>query len=692
MKRYSLLLTLSLLVLSCPAATFLEANKKLLYGVSYYYEYMPCDRLAQDVEMIRRTGLNVVRMGESTWGYFEPQDGVFNTDYLIRCLDEFHRAGIRVIIGTPTYAIPTWLACKYPEVLGENYWNKFRYGSRQNMDITHPIYRRYAERVIRKIVEATVNHPAVIGYQLDNETKQYDNWNDNVQSQFLAEMKRRFATPEQMNRAFGLHHWSNSVNAWEDMPSTIGAVSPGLICAFEKFQRKLVTDFLAWQAGIVRELKRPDQFIIQNFDGDWRGLSHGINSKVDHFEASAALDICGIDIYHPVQSGLDGMMIAMLGDLSRSNKGTNYFVMEASAQNIYYQLTWPGQLRLQAFSHIASGANMVAYWPWHSIHNSPEMYCKGLLAHDLEENEATREATRIASEFDRLSPALYNLKKDNVVAIYFSNESLTASNHYAITDKTDYNNVLLKFYNELYRMNVECDFLDHTKTDLSRYKLIVVPLLYSASQEETDRLNAFVESGGHVLYTFRSGFTDENVTAHAIRQPAPFRARVGASYQQFSSVERIGLKSDVLATRGDSLSFDSWAELLIPEGAETWASYDSPYWGRYAAITHNRSGRGAVTYVAGNPTVALTRELLERTCALAGVRRPAGATVFPVIVRSGSNERGRRVHFAMNYSASPATFTYGFPTGSELFSSREVNRGETIEIPAWDLCIIEEKR
>ena len=38
---------------------------KLLYGVAYYDEYMPCDRLAKDVEMMKAAGINLVRIAES---------------------------------------------------------------------------------------------------------------------------------------------------------------------------------------------------------------------------------------------------------------------------------------------------------------------------------------------------------------------------------------------------------------------------------------------------------------------------------------------------------------------------------------------------------------------------------------------------------------------------------------------------
>lgn len=150
------------------------------------------------------------------------------------------------------------------------------------------------------------------------------------------------------------------------------------------------------------------------------------------------------------------------------------------------------------------------------------------------------------------------------------------------------------------------------------------------------------------------------------------------------------LRSTELKTRGEELAFDSWIELMIPEGADVWATYDSPYWGRYAAITHHRSGRGAVTYIAGNPTRTLTRELLEKACAEAGVTRPPVDAEFPVIVRSGVNEAGRKIHFLLNYSGKPAACTYRFGAGRDLLTGKRIASGERVEIPAWDLYIVEE--
>ena len=86
---------------------------KILYGVAYYQEYMPYERLEKDVQMMEDAGINVVRMGESTWSLFEPQDGVFEFAWLDTVVDRMQKAGIKVIIGTPTYSIPAWMAKKH---------------------------------------------------------------------------------------------------------------------------------------------------------------------------------------------------------------------------------------------------------------------------------------------------------------------------------------------------------------------------------------------------------------------------------------------------------------------------------------------------------------------------------------------------------------------------------------------------
>jgi beta-galactosidase len=144
----------------------------ILYGAAYYHEYMPAERLDEDIRMMKDAGLTVVRVGESSWGLFEPQEGVFDFAWMDRILDKMHTAGIKVIFGTPTYSIPAWMAHRYPEVLAEHTkGGKEYYGIRQNMDFTNPTYRFFCERIIRKLMQRYAKHPAIIGYQVDNEVE-----------------------------------------------------------------------------------------------------------------------------------------------------------------------------------------------------------------------------------------------------------------------------------------------------------------------------------------------------------------------------------------------------------------------------------------------------------------------------------------------------------------------------------------
>ena len=241
--------------------------KKLLYGAAYYDEYMPYDRLDQDIALMKKAGINTVRIAESTWSTCEPQEGVFDFSHVDRVLDAMEKAGISVIVGTPTYAVPAWMVKSYPDVLAMTGKGRGIYGPRQIMDITHPVYRYYGERVIRKLMERTAHRNCVIGFQLDNETKYYGTAGKNVQEKFVKYLREKFQNDlDAMNREFGLDYWSNRIDAWEDFPDVRGTINGSLGAEFEKFQRSLVDEFLEWQASIVKEYKREDQFLTHNFD------------------------------------------------------------------------------------------------------------------------------------------------------------------------------------------------------------------------------------------------------------------------------------------------------------------------------------------------------------------------------------------------------------------------------------------
>ncbi len=663
---------------------------KLLYGVAYYDEYMPYDRLDKDIEMMKAAGINLVRIAESTWSTYEPQEGVFDFSHVTRVLDAMEDAGIHVIIGTPTYAVPTWMVKSYPDIMADTKKGRGIYGARQIMDITHPVYRYYAERVIRKLMEVSAHRSCVIGFQIDNETKHYDTAGRNVQEQFVKYLRKKFRDDlDAMNREFGMDYWSNRVNAWEDFPDVRGTINGSLGAEFEKFRRTLVDEYLEWQAAIVREYKREDQFITHNFDFGWKGGSYGVQPAVNHYQAARALTVAGVDIYHPTQDALTGAEIAYCGDSARSLKRDNYFVLETEAQGFPQWLPYDGQLRLQAYSHVASGANMVEYWHWHSIHNSFETYWKGLLSHDFKENDTYRAAKEIGREFNQIGSHLVNLKKKNKVAVMVSNEALTALEWFPIggREKPDYNDVVRYVYDQFYRLNVECDLIWPETENLGEYDLIAIPALYAAPEELLERIDRYVKDGGHLFATFKTAFTNENLKVYADSQPHGIDKCLGISYSHFTTPEKVHLSSEKYHCPEKDVTW--FMELLNPEGAQVLASYDHYNWKRYAAVTQNSYGKGTAVYLGCHVSDGMLREILSDILKEAGLWGREQEVEFPVIIKKGINDSGNEIVYYLNYSPEVQEVKYWGNEAEELLTGEKVCEGQMLRIEPWNLRVLE---
>lgn len=598
--------------------------REILFGVAYYDEYMPYDRLDKDIEMMKKAGINTVRIAESTWSTCEPQDGLFDFSHVERVMDAMEEAGINVIIGTPTYAVPAWMVKAHPDVIATTKKGAGIYGARQIMDITNPVYLFYAERVIRKLMEISAHRKCVIGFQVDNETKYYGTAGRNVQLAFVKYLREKFHDDlDAMNYEFGLDYWSNRIDAWEDFPDVRGTINGSL-------------------------------------------------------------------------------------------KHDNYLVLETQAQGFPCWTPYKGQLRLCAYSHLASGANSVMYWHWHSIHNSFETCWKGLLSHDLAENDTYREVCIIGKEFREKGSHMVNLKKKNDVAVMVSNEALTALNWFGIqatsgdNGEIRYNDVVRWIYDALYRMNVECDFVWPESEDLSQYKAIFVPALYAAPDSTLERLNQYVKDGGTLVVTFKSGFANENVKVHADVQPHILKDALGISYDQFTFPHNVKLSGklygaesldDFARSAGADINSDDadsaeigearvFMELLKPEGAEVLAGYEHYNWKGYAAITRNQYGKGMAYYLGCMTDDATLQNVIKAALGDAGVKLSGYG--YPVIVREGTNDLGKTVRYFLNYSAKEQSVAYKYSDGEDVLTGEAIKAESLLIIPAWNVRIVED--
>jgi beta-galactosidase len=677
--------------LSQPAPKFAPNEMDtVLYGAAYYPEYMPYERLDQDVQLMQQAGLTVVRIGESSWGLWEPADGQFEFAWMDQVVDRLSKAGIKIIMGTPTYSIPAWLYKEHPEILITKLGGaKMSYGMRQNTDLSNPTYRYYCERVIRKIMEHYHNNPAVIGYQIDNETDANGAANHDVQVGFVNYLMKKYKTVEKLDEIWGLNYWGQRLYNWTEVPPRDGILNPGWKLEWERYQQMMTTDFLGWQAEIVNQYKRPDQFVTQDFAGPPQ-------HAVDEPAVARSLDVAAVNVYHATQQGFDGQYTSFAGDFTRSLKQTNYLVTETNAETIGWDSKgqfppYDGQLRLDVYTDIALGANMVEYWHWHSIHYGQETYWKGVLSHDLEPNRAYAEVSRTAHELRRIGPQIIDIRRRNKVAILYSLDSYHGIEFMPFSDKTNYDTILFQMYGALYRLNVGVDFVFPDSARLADYKVIVVPPLYVASDEVLNRLADYVRNGGNLVMAFKSGFCNEYSTVRWTMAPGPLRKAAGFRYQEFSNLrDPLALKDDPFHAGAENKVSD-WAEMLIPEGAQPLAFYDDPFLGKYPAITRNQFGSGTLTYEGTVLSKVLQESVLRDVLKRAGLTGPDQELPAGVRVKHGVNRGGHTLHYYLNYSGDARTFQYPYGAGTELLSGSLVAPSQPVTLKPWDLAIIEER-
>ena len=684
----------------------------VLYGVAYYNEYMPGDdadhaaRLEKDVALMKAAGLNVVRMGESTWSLWEPEDGRFEYAWMDRVVDAMGKAGIKVILGTPTYSIPAWMAHQHPDILADRipggmFGGKAApsvYGLRQNMDTDSPAYRFYAERLIRHIVAHYKDNPTVIGWQLDNETSSYDAANPDVFIGFQHYLEKKFVTPEALSKAWFLNYWGENLHTWEDLPRRDGTISTGYKLEWTRWSQMRVTDFLHWQAALVRECAGPSQFITTDYGGMMR-------RDVNEEAVAGALDIVADNIYHGTQDHYDGSFQALQTDFTRSLKHGNFLVTETNAQTIGWSSQgqfppYDGQLREDVYTYLAGGANMVEYWHWASIAANQETYWKGILSHDLEPNRAYAEMSRTAQELKKIGPSLVGLQLRNQVAILWSRDSANAISFMPYgggvparswTGEPDgYASVVQQMHRSLYDLNIGADFVFPETPDFSQYKLLIVPVLYISDDALLQRITDYVKNGGHVVMTFKSGFANENSAVRWVRAPGPLREAAGFSYQEFSNLEHpLALKDDPFrAGAEDKVSY--WAEFLMPEHAKALAYYDHPFFGKWPAITENEFGAGSLLYEGTYLSDQLQTAVLKQELGKIGLTGPDQQLPASVHVQHGVNRLGKRLHYYFNYSGVEVRLNYAYPSGTNLLDGKPLAHGMDLTLAPWDLAIVEE--
>lgn len=696
-----------------------DRMSQVLFGAAYYHEYQPSPRLEEDLDLMAAAGMTVIRVGESTWSQWEPEDGRFELEWMTPVLDGAHARGISVILGTPTYAVPMWLARRYPEIAAEIRTGKrLGWGARQEADYTHAAFRFHAERVIRAIVGRFAGHPAVIGYQVDNEPGLLSFYNRAVFERFKDELRHRYGTVEQLNREWGLVYWSHQLTDWADLWTPDNNAQPQYDLAWRRFQARLTSEYLAWQAGIVREYATPDQFVTTC-------IAYDRPSQHDE-EMTRAFDITAGNPYYEMQDAFaqtepgnhtgdhtqkpaGPWTLFHLADRMYSSKLAPFLVTETNAGAIGISSTqfpaYDGQWRQAAFALISRGAQMIEYWHWATNHYGTETFWVGVLPHDQKPGRVYHELSRIGQELHQAGDLLVDIVPDAQIGMLYSNDSkwglagqpILAPESSTIGGDRSYEDIFEAFYRGTHHAGVPVRILHDTRITspdapldpemvARELPVMIAAGLYIADDDLLDWLKRYAQAGGHLVLGMRSAYADNEARARVQTKPANIHEAAGVSYQEFSQLrsplqleagEEIQLSREARATR--------WAEYLEPDGATVLATYKHPELGGFAALTTSEFGDGRITVVGTLPDEALATDIVRWLVPSAA---PWERLPRSVTVHSATAAGGVRLHFVHNWAHQSTRVQLPGAMCDVLDPGTEI--GGEIHLGPWDVRILRE--
>ncbi|WP_405847716.1 beta-galactosidase [Streptomyces sp. NBC_01518] len=704
---------------------------RVLFGAAYYHEYHPAygpdvrpdEQLKTDLDLMAEAHFTVIRIGESVWSTWEPENGRFQLDWLQPVLDGAHERGISVILGTPTYAVPPWLARQYPEITGERRTGeRIGWGARQEVDFTHPAFRFHAERIIRKVVDRYAAHPAVIGFQVDNEPGLELFHNHGVFQRFTDHLREKYGDVETLNREWGLVYWSHRLSTWADLWTPDGNVQPQYDVAWREFQARQCTEFIGWQADIVREYARPEHFVTTC-------ISY-TRPAVEDDQLTDRLDIATGNPYYDMQDGLllpdptpdtheqkwktTGVWsLYQTADWMFSSRQEPFLVTETNANSI--GMAWDnrpaydGQWRQAAWALVGRGARMIEYWQWQTLRFGAETYWGGVLPHSGRPGRTYAELARLGEEFEAVGPLVAGLEPDADITIVYSTPSKwLMQKHPPLAtpdgepDPAAYHRILDPFYRGAFDAGrqvrvVHARQLHDPRGEREgvapeeaarRHPVLVVPALYLADDTTLDWFAAYARAGGHLVLGPRTGYADHE--ARARHEPAPARLTdaAGVSYDEFSNLAQA---VPVRPVPGSPLALPEtatathWADGLTVADAEILATYEHPHFGRWPAVTSRRHGEGQVTYVGTVPGRDLARALAEWLAPAA--RSGWGDLPASVTATTGTSPDGRRVHIVHNWSWEPARSVVPVDL-TDALDGTALPAGAVLELGPWDVRVL----
>ncbi len=588
------------------------------YGCDYYPEQWPESCWVEDARGMAAAGFNVVRIGEFAWARMEPHPGQYDWEWLDRAIAVLAENGLGIVLGTPTAAPPPWLTSTHPQVLPRDVNRRVRHaGSRRHYCPNNPVYHDYTWSIVTALAGRYGHDERIIGWQIDNEFGDHDTgrcYCDVCAAGFREWLRARYGTMEALNEAWGGVFWSALYSDWAEIPLPWPAPSahnPSLVLDFYRFSSASICAYQQIQVDILRSLTT-GQFLTHN-------LVTFPSRDVDYHNLVRPLDFVSWDNYH--YQGATPALVAATHDMRWGLKRRNFWVMEQQLGQVnwapYNPTLRPGEVGLKVWQSVAHGADGVVYFRWRAARHGAELYHSALLDYSRHPTRGYQEAAAIGRDLAQLDALLADSVPPAEVAMlhdYPSRWALDLQPHNDdLADDETFRRALLGPYEALWARHVPVHILSaRGDDDLTAYRLVIVPALHLVGPEITARLAAYVDAGGTLLVTARSGFKDERGAVPG-RPPGHLAELLGVEVEEFDSLppERGNRVRFIAGPTGAAAPVALWCEVLAPTTAEPLAVYEGDYYAGRPAATRRTLGHGQALYVGVLPGPEFYGPLLE---------------------------------------------------------------------------------
>jgi beta-galactosidase len=667
-------------------------NSKLplmYYGGDYNPDQWPEEIWEEDMRLFKLAGINIITLPVFSWAKLQPSEDVYDFGWLDRVLDLAWKNGIYFCLATPTAAQPAWMSLKYPEILPVDSSGKKRtHGARVNFCPNSGKFRELAAKMAGKLAERYKDHPGLLVWHIGNEYGRYC-WCSTCAAQFRNWLKDMYGTIEELNTRWNTGFWGHTFYSWEEI------VPPSELNNDDRCYQSISLDYNRFMSDSSLGCYKEELKAIRRFSPDIPATTNfmAFFKPFDYFKWAEHMDVVSWDNYPSLDADMSD--IAMKHDQMRGLKnGQPFMLMEQtpSQQNWqpYNSLKRPGVMRLWNYQAVAHGADTVMFFQLRRSRGACEKYHGAVIEHCGHENTRVfKECAQLGQEFRQLGGKLLDSRFKSRTAIMFDWDNWWAvemSSGPSIRLK--YIEQLEIYYKALYDMNIATDII-RPDSDLSKYDIVIAPVLYMVKQSVADNIEKFVAEGGMFITTFFSGLVDENDLVVLGGYPGKLRKLLGIWAEELDALLPDMRNSMIMA--GDfgnvsgTYSCDMLCDLVNLEGAKALAVYGQDFYAGKPVVTENTFGKGKAYYVASVPENQFVKEFLKELCGRRGIKAPFDAPAGVEVTQRFKSEK--EFTFVLNHNETSISVDLGGTEYIDLITG--CNKTGKVELEPKGVLILE---